>query len=75
MEKDGKSLTPEGYRTLNAVCDEFRRLLKAALVESTEGGGVVTSNHVLDAARRVHSQPWLEQFRDQGPDESDRRAA
>ncbi len=68
------SISADGLRMLNAVCDEYRRQLKATLVESA-GGAPVLSSDVLKVAAGLQQQSWLKQFQEDDSDDLERRAA
>ncbi len=56
-------LSVDGYRTLNEVNDTFRRLLKAAALESNDpAGGPAGTETVLKAAKQVCESGWLGHF-------------
>lgn len=67
------SISADGLRMLNAVCDEYRRRLKATLVESA-GDAPVLSSDVLKVASGLQ-QSWLKQFLEDDSDDLERRAA
>ncbi|WP_430451281.1 hypothetical protein [Rhodopirellula europaea] len=67
------SISADGLRMLNAVCDEYRRRLKATLVESA-GDAPVLSSDVLKVAAGLQ-QSWLKQFLEDDSDDLERRAA
>lgn len=74
MKSPDPSLSADSLQTLNAVCDEFRRQLKADLLKS--GGNLTVSTlDVLSAAEELQRIPWLKKFQEDGSDDSDRRAA
>ena len=75
MANEERFYTPEGHSMLNSVCDEFRSLLEAKLVESTEESMPLTSDSVLDAAHIIQTSPWLDRFREPGAEESISRVA
>lgn len=65
MKSSEPSLTADGLQALNAVCDEFRRQLKAGLSKS--GSNVTASPvDVLGAAEELQSSSWLKKFRKDG---------
>ncbi len=67
--------TDDGYRMLNAVCDEFRRLIKAKLLESGDDSSPITPESVLDVAASVQRSSWLDHPQGPETDESTKRAA
>jgi hypothetical protein len=74
MMKNEGSLTPDGLTTLNAICDEFRRQLKAALLKSN-GGAPANTSDVFAAAKKLQQSSWLKQFEGRDSNDADRRAA
>jgi len=74
MTHSEASLTPEGLRTLNAICDEFRRQMKTTLLES-KAGSPVSPRDVLAVAHRLQQSSWLSRFQQGDSDDSERRAA
>ena len=53
----------EGFRRLNQVTDEFRRLLKAAALEaSTPTDRAVSGERIVEAARQLCESDWLSHF-------------
>ncbi|WP_430453416.1 hypothetical protein [Rhodopirellula europaea] len=74
MKSSKASFTADGVKTLNSVCDEFRRQLKVGLLEC-DGNSPVTPTDVLRAAEALQQSPWLTKFQKDDSDDSERRAA
>ena len=74
MKSSEASLTANGVQTLNAICDEFRRELKAGLLKYGSNS-LVTRADVLRTAEALQRSPWLTKFQGDDSDDSERRAA
>lgn len=75
MASKERFYTDDGYGMLNAVCDEFRRLVKAQLLESKDESVPLTPESVLEAADCVLKSPWLDRMQGPESDDTNKRAA
>jgi hypothetical protein len=74
MNSSEATLTANAVQTLNAVCDEFRRQLKAGLLKAGSNSPI-TPDDVLRTAESLQRTPWLTKFQKDDSDDSERRAA
>ena len=70
MTHSEASLTPEDLRTLNAICDEFRRQMKTTLLES-KAGSPVSPRDVLAVAHHRESLGLRDRGCKRNPDVQD----
>lgn len=74
MKSSEASFTADGVKTLNSICDEFRRQLKAGLLKCGSDSPVAPAD-VLRVAEALQQSQWLMKFQEDDSDESERRAA
>lgn len=74
MNSSEATLTANAVQTLNAVCDEFRRQLKAGLLKAGSNSPI-TPDDVLRIAESLQRSHWLTKFQKDDSDDSERRAA